>query len=95
MLGESIEEDERRNDDDAPADADEPAQRSSHESENDQREDLGHEKQILAKLVVFGVVPNVFSDHHEDDVLSDVRGVIRDPLQISGNQNEAQRPLNR
>ena len=36
-------------------------------------------------------VPDVLGRHHEDNVLGDVGGVVADPLQMAGNQNQLER----
>src|SRR5207247_786203 len=42
-----------------------------------------------------GVVADVLRQDHEDHVFGDVRGVVADPLEVAGDQNQVQRRFDR
>ena len=46
---------------------------------------------MSVRRLISRVMPDVACRHHEDDVLGDVRGVIADPLEMAGNQNQVER----
>src|SRR5687768_15311768 len=50
---------------------------------------------LSRRRLVLGMVADVLAEHHEDRVLGDVGGVVGDALQVAGDQDEAQGPLDR